>query len=90
MKIAFIVEKFPALTETFILNQAVGLIKRGHEVDIYARQTNDTSKLHPDVEKYNLLQHTYYTPSVPDNYILRILKAFLLLIINWKKAIFIA
>lgn len=86
MKIAFIVEKFPALTETFILNQAVGLIKRGHEVDIYARQTNDTSKLHPDVEKYNLLQHTYYAPSVPDNYILRILKAFLLLIINFKKA----
>ena len=86
MKIAFIVEKFPALTETFILNQAVGLIKRGHEVDIYARQTNDTSKLHPDVEKYNLLQHTYYTPVIPDNYIWRILKAFLLLIINFKKA----
>jgi colanic acid/amylovoran biosynthesis glycosyltransferase len=86
MKIAFLVEKFPALSETFILNQAVGLIERGHQVDIYARQTNDTDKIHPDVEKYNLLKHTYYAPSVPDNYILRLLKAVALLIINLKKA----
>jgi colanic acid/amylovoran biosynthesis glycosyltransferase len=86
MKIAFLVEKFPALSETFILNQAVGLIENGHQVDIYARQTNDTFKIHPDVEKYNLLQHTYYAPSFPDNYIWRILKAFVLLIINLKKA----
>ncbi len=86
MKIAFLVEKFPALTETFILNQAVGLIERGYQVDIYARQTNDTYKMHPDVEKYDLLQHTYYAPSVPDNYIFRVFKAFFLLIINLRKA----
>ena len=36
MKIAFIVTFFPALSETFILNQITGLIERGHEVDIYA------------------------------------------------------
>jgi colanic acid/amylovoran biosynthesis glycosyltransferase len=86
MKIAFLVEKFPALTETFILNQAVGLIERGHQVDIYARQTNDTSKIHPDVEKYDLIKHTFYAPSVPENYINRLLKAFFLLIINLRKA----
>ncbi len=74
MKIAFIVEKFPALTETFVLNQAVGLIRRGHQVDIYARQTDDTP-IHPDVLRYNLLEHTYYSPSVPKNYVWRLLKA---------------
>jgi colanic acid/amylovoran biosynthesis glycosyltransferase len=74
MKIAFIVEKFPSLTETFILNQAVGLITRGHKVDIYARETDDTTKVHPDVIRYNLLEHTYYAPSVPKNYLWRLLK----------------
>ena len=34
MKIAFIVGKFPVLSQTFILNQITGLIDRGHEVDI--------------------------------------------------------
>lgn len=60
MKIAFIVGQFPSLSETFILNQITGLIDRGHEVDIYAAKPGDISKIHPDVEKYNLLQHTYY------------------------------
>lgn len=75
MKIAFIVEKFPVLTETFVLNQAVGLITRGYQVDIYARETDDTPKVHPDVLRYNLLEHTYYAPSVPKNYVWRLLKA---------------
>ncbi|MBF2066777.1 MAG: glycosyltransferase [Calothrix sp. C42_A2020_038] len=75
MKIAFIVEKFPVLTETFILNQAVGLLVRGHQVDIYARQTDDTPKVHPDVLRYDLLSSTYYAPSLPKNYLWRLLKA---------------
>ncbi len=36
MKIAFIVNDFPLLSETFILNQITGLIDRGHHVDIFA------------------------------------------------------
>jgi colanic acid/amylovoran biosynthesis glycosyltransferase len=80
MKIAFIVEKFPALTETFVLNQVVGLITRGHQVHIYARLTDDTPKVHPDVLRYNLLASTYYAPSVPKNYVWRLLKAILLAI----------
>lgn len=75
MKIAFIVEKFPVLTETFVLNQAVGLIIHGHQVDIYARETDDTPKVHPDVVSYNLLEHTYYAPFVPKNYVWRLFKA---------------
>ena len=75
MKIAFIVEKFPVLTETFVLNQAVGLIMHGHQVDIYARETDDTPKVHPDVLSYNLLEHTYYAPFVSKNYVWRLLKA---------------
>ncbi|MBM2834107.1 MAG: glycosyltransferase, partial [Candidatus Brocadiaceae bacterium] len=65
MRIAFIVSKFPALSQTFILNQITGLIDRGHEVDIYAVQSDNNPRMHPDVTKYNLLQHTYYFRKLP-------------------------
>jgi colanic acid/amylovoran biosynthesis glycosyltransferase len=35
MKIAFFVHRFPVISEAFIVNAAVGLIDRGHSVDIY-------------------------------------------------------
>jgi len=76
MKIAFLVGDFPSLSETFILSQITGLITRGHDVDIYATVPKNKTKIHPDVEKYNLLNRTYYYPQVPDNYLLRLLKAF--------------
>ncbi|MBW4447811.1 MAG: glycosyltransferase [Spirirestis rafaelensis WJT71-NPBG6] len=86
MKIAIIAGQFPVLSETFILNQITGLIARGHEVDIYASQPNDCSKIHPDVEKYQLLKRTYYIPSIPGNYFLRLVKALVLLLFNFHKA----
>ena len=80
MKIAFIVGQFPVLSETFILNQVVGLIERGHQVDIYADKKGDTSKVHEAVEKYHLLDYTYYLPKIPQNLILRVFKSFRLLL----------
>ena len=44
MKIAFVVSEFPALSETFILNQIVGLRKHGYEVDIYAENRGRSQK----------------------------------------------
>ena len=60
MKILFILEEFPALSETFILNQITGLIDRGHELDIFAGHRGSCSVLHPDVERYGLLGATTY------------------------------
>ncbi len=77
MRVAFVVASFPVLSETFILNQIVGLIERGLAVDIYAIEDGvevDTTKVHPDVEKYNLLDRTYYVPKIPKNLLLRLLK----------------
>lgn len=65
MKILFIVGQFPFLSETFILNQITGLIDRGHQVDIYAASSVKNSTVHFDVEKYNLLDHTYYRSRKP-------------------------
>jgi len=83
MKIAFFVGEFPSLSETFILNQITGLIKQGHKVDIYAKTPKNKSKEHFDIEKYNLLSHTYYYPHIPNNYLLRVLKGLWLLLTNF-------
>ena len=60
LKIAFIAGVFPALSETFILNQITGLIDLGHDVDIFALERGFTTKLHGDITKYDLLSRTHY------------------------------
>lgn len=84
MRIAIIVRLFPLLSETFVLNQITGLIDRGHEVDIYAYQLGDTSKIHPDVKSYQLLDRTYYA-GIPANYYLRVIKGMGLVMVNCYK-----
>lgn len=60
MRIAVIVNQFPKLSETFILDQITGLLDRGHEVDIFAWQMNkDGGVIHPDIKKYRLLERTH-------------------------------
>ena len=60
LKIAFVAGAFPALSETFILNQITGLIDLGHDVDIFALERGYSEKLHGDITKYGLLSRTYY------------------------------
>ncbi|MEO0807706.1 MAG: glycosyltransferase [Cyanobacteria bacterium J06643_4] len=72
LKVAFVVHEFPVLSETFVINQAIGLLDRGCDVDILTTRLGDVDKVHPDVEKYNLLAHTHVLPSVPQNYVKRI------------------
>ncbi|MGH7828211.1 MAG: glycosyltransferase [Candidatus Binatia bacterium] len=60
MRIAFLVGQFPAISETFVLNQVTGLIDRGHEIDIYATAPGDGDVVHGEVAKYGLLGRTLY------------------------------
>lgn len=85
MRIAFIVNRFPLLSETFILNQIVGCIDRGHEVDIYGIKPADLSKLHPDVIQYNLLERTHYRDRIPQNRVKEIAKGIKLLLADGFK-----
>ena len=75
LRVAFIVHEFPVLSETFVINQATGLLDRGCEVDIYATQLGSTEKMHPDVHRYGLLQRVRLLPSVSPNYALRLVEA---------------
>lgn len=74
MRVAFVVHEFPILSETFVVNQAIGLLDRGCEVDIYTTRLGDVSKVHPDVDRYDLLSRTRVLTSVPQNYAVRVLQ----------------
>src|ERR1700736_1306250 len=66
MRIAFILNSFPVLSETFILAQIVGLFQRGHQVDIIADPLSPPpTKVHSDVERFRLLAHTRYRQPTP-------------------------
>jgi colanic acid/amylovoran biosynthesis glycosyltransferase len=60
MRIAFLLNVFPKLSETFIVSQIVGLIERGHTVEIFARYRNTDEPVDPQVEKYQLIGRTQY------------------------------
>ncbi|PSB01507.1 glycosyltransferase [Merismopedia glauca] len=67
LKIAFIVDDFPSLSQTFVINQIVGLLDRGHQVDIYAETRGNTAKVHQAILDYHLLERTYYFTPIPNN-----------------------
>jgi colanic acid/amylovoran biosynthesis glycosyltransferase len=88
MKIAFIVWRFPVLSEAFILNQITGLIDRGHEVHIHpvnGLPKKYTGKVHPVIEEYKLLERTYYPPTLPEKTFLRLVKGLGLVLKNINK-----
>ena len=79
LRVAFVVHEFPVLSETFIVNQATGLIDRGCEVDIFTDHLGDADKVHPDVNRYGLLDRTRVLPAAPQNYAARVMKAIALI-----------
>lgn len=79
MKIAFLVNQFPSIAETFVLNQVVGLIKLGHDVHVFASTSVSNVEVHDSYEKYELLKRTHYY-RIPKNIILRIFTAIFIII----------
>ncbi|MEX2493377.1 MAG: glycosyltransferase [Nitrospirales bacterium] len=58
------------------MNQLTWLLDHGHHVEIFARRRNEERIVHEDVEKYRLLDRTYYYWDVPLNKIQRLVSAF--------------
>ncbi len=84
MRIAFLVDQFPSLSETFILNQIIGLIDRGHEVDIYPDKPSKIAQIPSEVTRYRCQERTYYV-QWPNNRFWRLFKATGLLVGNFYK-----
>jgi colanic acid/amylovoran biosynthesis glycosyltransferase len=56
------------------LNQIIGLLNRGHEVDVFAESCNPSELFHPDVEKSRVLERTIYAER-PSGRAIRVIKA---------------
>lgn len=84
MRIAFLIDQFPSLSETFILNQIVGLLDRGHEIDIYPDEPNNLAKVPAEVTRYQCEERTYCV-RYPSSRSWRILKGTGLLLANFYK-----
>jgi colanic acid/amylovoran biosynthesis glycosyltransferase len=59
VRVLFVLPAFPALSETFILRQATGLLDRGHDVQVLAQRSGQ-GMAHPQVQEYGLLDRTRY------------------------------
>ncbi|WDE03944.1 glycosyltransferase [Thalassomonas viridans] len=61
MKLAFFVDQFPVLSQTFVLNQITGLLDLGVDVTILALNRGDEKlNLHQDYRNYRLHERTVY------------------------------
>ena len=65
MRIAFLTSEFPVLSETPFLNQITGLVRRGHELDIFADKPQPDVPPHPDIERLELMARTRYPMTLP-------------------------
>ncbi len=48
MRIGYVLKKFPRLSETFILNEILGLEAMGHEIEVFTLRTADDEPRHAD------------------------------------------
>jgi colanic acid/amylovoran biosynthesis glycosyltransferase len=60
LKIAFIVPRFPVISETFILNQITGLMDLDLDVRIFANKKSKINIMHEDIVKYQLMDRVKY------------------------------
>jgi len=61
MRVACLVNKFPAVTQTFVLNQISGLLDRNQNVTIFARRRSRTETSHNVVLDYGLAERVVYS-----------------------------
>jgi len=62
MQIVIVAGKFPAPSETFVVDQVTALLRLGHEVRIVANHAG-RGAVHQDVRDYALLERTAYRPA---------------------------
>jgi len=64
MRIAYCLLQFPVLSQTFIVNEIVELLREGHEVFIFSASHPRSRAYQPLVEEHGLLARSHYLPVV--------------------------
>ncbi|WP_119169281.1 glycosyltransferase [Algihabitans albus] len=73
MRVAIVAGDFPALSETFVLNHVLALLRAGVEVQVIAHRPRPDSLTHPEVAEHRLQDRTYYLDR-PQGYAGRLLQ----------------
>jgi len=60
MRIAFIVDTFPVVSETFIINQVADLLDRGVDVDVFAFNRGEAELASNRYAEYRMSERTHY------------------------------
>ncbi len=60
LKIAYMMSRFPKITETFVLFEMREIERQGHQVDVYPLQRERTSVIHAEAEPY--VKRAFFTP----------------------------
>jgi len=71
MRIAYVVGPFPAISETFVVDQIRAMIDRGHDVDIFAWPSGEAYPTEL-LRRYQLQARTYYCPDTGPSLIRRL------------------
>lgn len=79
LRIGVFAHEFPALSETFVLNQVTGLLDLGHDVTVFANGPRPEPRTHTDVARYRLRERTHYL-GLPRRWLPRALRAAVLLV----------
>ena len=75
MKILFVVEHFPAVSETFVLNQVTGLLDLGHDVTVYSVGRPVADVVHREFAEYRLAERTWKVSGAPVSKWKRVIRA---------------
>jgi len=67
-RILYYLGKFPSISETFIVNQMVDMLRRGHEIAIYSLKQNNVEALHDKIRQYGLMEKTTFAPVLPSSF----------------------
>lgn len=60
MKIAYVLRIFPKLSESFIINEIVELLKRGHDIQIFSMEIPIENIKHEEIKENNIIGRTHY------------------------------
>jgi glycosyltransferase involved in cell wall biosynthesis len=64
MHILYVVEQFPKLSESFVINEIYELEKRGHTVSVFSTSSPEEAVTHTEVEKVDVVTEVATPPSI--------------------------
>ncbi len=58
MRVAVLTPEFPSVSQTFVMNQIVGIVDAGHDVQVFALRAAAAEARHEDIRRHDLLGRT--------------------------------